>query len=135
MWYLPSSTSYYMKCKHFTNNESNWDALLRDVMKYLNTYIAPHQLISISIFEEDHPNNHGLINAIVTHKGDDSAPLNKPEDIQGDIYRLKFYSQCKSWDEIVQKACNEMDHLGVEENRFQVATSNYTKKDSQALAL
>ena len=124
-----------MKTKIFKNTEGNWETLLNDTMKYLNTYIAPHQLINVSICEEDHPNQKGLLNAIVTHKGDDGYPLSKPEDIKGDIYRHRFYNNQKSWDDIVQKACMEMERQGVDEHRFTIATANQTHHNTQALAL
>lgn len=135
MWYLPSSASYYMKTKHIKNSDGNWEVLLQDTLKYLNTYIAPHHLISVSIMEEDHPNQNRILNAIITHKGEDSYPLSKPEDIQGDIYRHRFYNNQKSWDDIVQKACMDMERQGVDENKFAIASANMTHHNTQALAI
>jgi hypothetical protein len=37
------------------------------VNEWLNTFIAPHQLVSVSFHEEMHPNNSGQIGAIITH--------------------------------------------------------------------
>lgn len=81
MWYLPSTASYSTKVKHITNEYANWETLLHDTMKYLNTYVAPHQLLSLSIFEDDHPNANKLLHSVITHKGDEATPIQKGEDI------------------------------------------------------
>ena len=50
--------------------------LFYDIREWLNTYIAPHQLISITLFETAHPNIEGGVNAVITHSaGEEPKPL------------------------------------------------------------
>jgi hypothetical protein len=50
--------------------------LLDQVHKFLNDFVAPHNLISVSIWEESHPNENGIIFANVLHSSDeDQGPL------------------------------------------------------------
>lgn len=135
LWYLPSTASYSFKIKHITNEFANWDTLLEDTVKYLNTYIAPHQLLALSIFEDDHPCDNDLYHSVVAHKGSDATPLVKGEDIKGDIYKLKIYRQNSTWEDILHRVTLDMEHIGTEQNKFLIATSNNTENDSQVLAL
>jgi len=48
---------------------------------YLNSFIAPHQLLGLSIFEEDHPCTNNVFNLVIMHKGDDTVPLKRPADL------------------------------------------------------
>ncbi len=42
---------------HYIKETSgDWDALVKKTFSYLNKYIAPHQLVHVSIFEQAHPN-------------------------------------------------------------------------------
>ena len=35
----------------------DWQKMLKEGEEYLNTYVAPGNLVSISIFEDDHPSD------------------------------------------------------------------------------
>ena len=48
-------------------SDGDWDGLANNVKEFLNDFIAPHQLVSITLFEESHPNSTGMIGALVTH--------------------------------------------------------------------
>ena len=50
-------------------NDGNWEALSEQVRQWLNEYVPPHHLVSISFYEEQHPNVNMQINAIITHRG------------------------------------------------------------------
>lgn len=49
--------------------DGDWNALASEVLTWLNQYVAPHQLISVSFHEEAHPNTSGKINALICHTG------------------------------------------------------------------
>lgn len=42
-----------------SRGDGNWDALAQQVSEWLGSYIAPHQLRSVSMYEEAHPNSTG----------------------------------------------------------------------------
>ena len=86
-------------------------------MEYLNTYIAPHELLSFSIFEDDHPCNNRLCHAVVTHKGSDSTPLIKGEEIKGDVFKLKIYRQNSTWEDLLRLLSSDIEKLGIDQYR------------------
>ena len=47
--------------------DGNWDALAQQVNEWLGRFIAPHQLRSVSMYEDAHPNATGQVAAVVTH--------------------------------------------------------------------
>lgn len=67
-------------CKHFSSF-GNFDSLLDEAVRYCNTFVNPHNLVSLSIFEDDHPCPKQLNHVVVYHKGQNTKPLEKPIDI------------------------------------------------------
>lgn len=73
MWYSNESGGPYT----FTTlreTDGDWDRLIREAHSFLNKYIAPHQLISVSFFEAQHPNvsNDRAVYAKIVHTAGDS---------------------------------------------------------------
>jgi hypothetical protein len=61
-WYLPESDdkrrenpSQGYTFKHFTS-KSGYQGAIDQATGYLNQWVAPHKLVSVSAFEDDHPN-------------------------------------------------------------------------------
>lgn len=54
IWYLPTTDSSACTVKQFST-VGDWNGLLRNVVNYMNSHVIPSQMISLSIFEEDHP--------------------------------------------------------------------------------
>jgi hypothetical protein len=53
----------------------------------MNENVAPHRLVSISAFEEDHPNaKTQLFNVMVVQRGQDNGPNRPAEPITGGIF-------------------------------------------------
>ena len=100
----------------------------------MNTYIAPSNLISISIFEDDHPCDNNIYHMVILHKGKGDSVLDK-KDIKSDIYKLNFQSFDKGWEEMTEEVAKIIDKEGFSQTRFLVATTNYTDGDGQAYAL
>lgn len=135
LWYLPNANNTTYKVKHFSAKDESFVELIKESLDYLNLYIAPHQLASVSIFEDDHPNDQKLKHVVILHKGNDLTPLVKSEDIKGDLYHSKIYQDTMGWDSLVARICYDIENAGVEENRFGVATTNYTPNDQQVAAV
>ena len=62
---------------------------------WLNEYIPPHQLISVTMFEEAHPNQTGKVGAMITHKtGRSPTKLANTKagknDFVGSVYRMEI---------------------------------------------
>jgi hypothetical protein len=87
------------------------EAVFDEARQYLNTFVAPHNLISFSVFEDDHPCPNHFYHVVVMHRGDGLTPIKRNEEIRGDIYQLKTeYSKGEeSWEHVIQKVCGELD--------------------------
>ena len=48
-----------MTTRIFTSEDRHWEGLVEEGLNFLNNYIAPHQLVSISLTEEHIPNDGG----------------------------------------------------------------------------
>ena len=69
LWYTSEQTTAESFSKLINRADGDWDGLANNVKEFLNDFVAPHQLISITLFEESHPNQTGMIGALVTHTG------------------------------------------------------------------
>jgi hypothetical protein len=75
--------------KHIKDNSKQWPEFLNDVRSWLNQYVAPHLLVSVSIFEDEHPCKGGL-NCVIVHS-DDASDVAKAHD--RDIYKLDKFDK------------------------------------------
>ena len=100
----------------------------------MNQYVSPSNLISISIFEDDHPCENQIYHFVVLHKSRGDTILDK-KDIKGDIYKLQFHSIDKGWEELSEEVCKAMDREGFSQMRYLVGTTNYSDGDGQAYAM
>ena len=48
------------------------DEAVSKAIAYLDTYVAPHRLVNVSTFEEDHPNK-SVFNVVTIARGEDPA--------------------------------------------------------------
>ena len=68
MFYTKGSNEHGTPCfKTLRRTDGNWQDLANELRDYCNTYIPPHTLISISLYEDKHPNEDQGINACITH--------------------------------------------------------------------
>lgn len=73
--------------RHF--RATSWDEVRTQAVNFLDQYIAPHQLISVSLFEDTHPNHSQHYNVIVSHTaGESPAALPRVRD---QIYSYKWF--------------------------------------------
>lgn len=54
LWYLTSENKIQYTSKHLQGT-GDLPALLKEGLEYLNNHVAPHNLVSFSVFEDDHP--------------------------------------------------------------------------------
>jgi hypothetical protein len=55
--------------------------VITEALHYMNDYVVPSNLVSLSIFEDDHPNPKNFYHAVVYHKGEGQTPVTHPADI------------------------------------------------------
>ena len=94
MLFVPHASSEPTRIERFQHTDSdnarNWSALAEKVTSWLNTNVAPHQLVSLSIYEESHRNTSHTVHATVTH----TVPIEQqslPEDAGANIYSFKVH--------------------------------------------
>jgi hypothetical protein len=68
----------------------------------MNAYVAPHRLVCVSAFEEDHPNSTGIFNVVVLQRGAGGRPNSTPEPIVGGIYTWSVVESSGPWDRILR---------------------------------
>jgi hypothetical protein len=65
---------------------------------YLDEWVPPHRLVSVSAFEEDHPNTNGIFNVVILVRGSIEKPIQPPAGQQrndssiGKIYNIVMKS-------------------------------------------
>lgn len=68
MFYCKGSNPMGTVCFHVIRREDgNWPELANEVGDWLNKYVPPHMLVSVSLFEDAHENTGKGINACITH--------------------------------------------------------------------
>lgn len=67
IWYTNEQGNPDTHSKVIKRGDGNWEALSDNVLSWLNEFVAPHQLVSVSFHEGMHPNNTNEVSAIVTH--------------------------------------------------------------------
>ena len=82
--------------------------LLEQAKEWLNEYIAPHQLVSITVHEDSHPNVTKTVRCIIAHRAGASpmklkeSPAAKDLPLKGlyTLYTTKGGAD-KTWEEII----------------------------------
>lgn len=68
LWYTSEQGNTDTSCKVLSRGDGNWNQLSEQVRQWLNEFVAPHQLVSVSFYEDAHPNLNNHINALICHK-------------------------------------------------------------------
>jgi hypothetical protein len=135
LWYLPASEKLPATpvAKHFVN-KGNIEALQEEARAYLNEYVSPSNLLSYSVFEDDHPCDNQLYHAVAYLKAEPAKPLTKTDDIQGDIYKVKNFTS-HSWENAVEQALGFIEGLGLNEYGQQISTQNQSEGDRKTISI
>jgi hypothetical protein len=95
------------------------------VHTWLSTYIAPHQLVSISLFEKDHPNKTKEMNAIIVHTSG-AVDVKLPEDAVKNLYKLtvKEFAKKEEWSACYSVIADEINRIGADQGHTCASTNN-----------
>lgn len=136
LFYLPTGGRSDYTAKHFQTKGQDLSLVLDQAMLYLNTFIQPHNLVSFSVFEDDHPCPDKFYHVVVLHKGGEpTAPFARSEEIRGDVYRLETRQSQDGWERQIYEVCMGIENRGVSEHKFLISTYNYSDDDRQAVAV
>ena len=126
VFYIPSSITQTHEFKLITQEDS-MESVKVSAKKFMNTYLVPSQVVGVSFFEDDHPNDEkNMWHASVFHKGSSSTEVAKPQEIKGDIYRQAHFSCDHCWDDVYDKVLHHICDNGIEDTRFVISTANST---------
>jgi len=117
--------------KLLKRDDGNWIDLVNEVRDWCNKYIPPHALISISLYEDEHPNEGKGINACITHTaGKDPQPLGDDimKEAAGNIYDLQIISGSGEWEAMFDEAKGKINGKGGQEGHL-VASCNDSSND------
>jgi hypothetical protein len=69
--FVPQSneSSDWFKVHHIAQEGKQWSEFVPEVVGWLNNEMLPHNLISVSLFEEAHPNQRDSLHAVICYKG------------------------------------------------------------------
>ena len=132
-WYTNEAGSSDTFSTNLSRGDGDWQALAEQVTGWLNDYIAPHQLISVSLYEEAHPNNTAKVNCLITHKAG-SQPIRLFASAagkglpSGGIYSLKVV-RAEEVDEAARAAVSVVNATGGQEGHAVSMTNDSQKQD------
>ena len=132
MFFTKGSSPFGTPCfKVLRKEEGQWPDLCNEVKDYCNQHIPPHNLISISLYEDAHPNDGGGINACITHTaGANPAPISdKAQEVAaGPIYEIQVITETGEWEDMFGAARDRINQLGGQEGHL-VASTNDSSVD------
>jgi hypothetical protein len=117
IWYLPAKASEPFTgytYKRFSS-KNDYQGALDEARAYLNDWVAPHQLVSVAAFEDDHPNTiKQLFHVVVLQRGpgDRGNASHSSEPIVGGIYNIDLLLEENGWEHLLHKAaakCEDRD--------------------------
>ena len=83
------------------------EGAIKDATDYMNQWVAPHRLVSVSAFEEDHPNSLSkLFNVVVLQRGNGEKPNSAltQETVIGGIYNWQVIIEENGWNNLLSRA-------------------------------
>jgi hypothetical protein len=110
-----------------TENEKEGE----EIIPQLERRFMPHELVSISFYEDEHPMGETAINMSICHKGPEDLPeeISKRVKSEGPVvnpnYIYKIFDSETNWNKAQQAACDYMNK-GADQG-FLVTTFNRTK--------
>ena len=135
MWFTKGSNPEGTPCfKVLKRDDGNWQQLINEVGDWLNKYIPPHQLISVSIFEDAHENVGKGINACITHcAGNEPTDLSSnPNPVGGEIYSIETITSTGEWEDLFNSAKDKINVKGGQEGHM-VASTNDSSNDGSVI--
>jgi hypothetical protein len=137
MWFANDSSSDEHSFHYIKDSNGDWNAIIKKALAYLNKYIAPHQLIHVSLFEGSHPNliddgEKKIYCSIVHTAGSNPAELRSipNHNLPAQIYTKNVIRGSSDWSGYCDDSVNVMNKFGGENGHI-VATANETNEDDE----
>lgn len=116
--------------------------LLSGLLGHLDKNFAPHQLVSMALYEDAHPNNTKDFNCTILHTNHESKSLSevvKGADEHSPEYKYKVFTEeisdpSESWEKVNKEARKYMNELGSDFG-FLVSSWNKSSKDKACVSI
>ncbi len=128
LYYVPGQ-SEPLNYKHFKGFHG-WNKLVSEAVEWMNNHLYPNQPVSLSLFEEDHPNEDNEINISVFFTGVEHATVTLKPEIPTPVFRAELIENCNTWEELFESVSKEITKQGGTQSRFLVDCCNNTEGDS-----
>lgn len=144
LWFEKLSSSNSTKThdiKGFFDQDSNGDykTLCTKAAKWLEEHILPHQLTSISLFENEHdPNTKDFYFTVVHTAGAEPKPLREshPDCVEGNKYDVTFAAAGENgqWRDVFADAAEKINQKGATEGHL-ASISNFSFGEDRKVAV
>ena len=120
--------------KTLRREDGNWATLVEEMKQWLTQYVPPHMLCSVSLFEDEHPNEGKGINAAITHcAGATPVDLSENEAAKGkDLYDMEVISGSGEWKDMFKEAQTLINKKGGQEGHM-IASTNDSDNDGAVI--
>ena len=117
--------------KTLRREDGNWPQLANEVRDWCNSYVPPHMLVSVSLYEDAHGEDSGTgINACITHTaGANPKNLAENDDITNKvIYSVDTVAGEGEWEDLFAAATEKVNAIGGQEGHM-IASTNDSSND------
>lgn len=125
--------------EEINRGDGNHEQLAKDVTAWLNAHIAPHQLISVTIHEEMHPNQSHFVNAVITHTAGEQPPKLADTPAAGKLPTSGVYSVTVRRGETTEAASTQallaINERGGQEGHVVTTTNDSINQDIVAVVI
>ena len=125
--------------KIIRKTEGSWSDVANEVRDWCNDFIPPHHLVSISLFEDAHPNEGNGMNACITHTaGDEPKPISEKAKSAAEgkpIYELEIIQETSEWDDMFGKAKATINAKGGSEGHLVSSTNDSSSEGGVVIVL
>ena len=120
-----------------TRNDGNWVELVTEVRDWLDKFIPPHMLISVSLFEDAHENVGKGINACIAHSAGSNLTELAGNEVTnvGCIYDLSVIAGSGEWEDMFGEAKAKINEKGGQEGHLVAATNDSSNDGGVVIVL
>jgi hypothetical protein len=138
MWYTDRTDNENLDYTftHFHDEKNDWIALMHRVRRWLNCNLLPEELVTVSLFEDEHGSTNKRINAVVTHTAELLTPPTEEDEECKEFhdFEMEIYLSTGDWDTVFNQAKTVINHYGAcGDYQHAVASTNTNTDDGLAV--
>lgn len=132
-WFLPSGAAEGKNIHIHTeeNYDGDWNAVMNQMVQWMTKHLYPHQVISFSAYEEEHPNTKTEINVSVFYRDQEHESVVIPADIDTPVFKFEQTHLHGVWAETYKSGVDTIIKHGVIQSKTFLATANHSVDNSK----